>query len=85
MRHSRLQQGAYVVFLGSLLYCGGTLPCGRFYYEAVEGFFGNIFLKLSYQYVYLYMCFFIHIIDLLERGFLTLPFIKLQIRAANSN
>jgi hypothetical protein len=76
MRYSKLQQIFYTIFLGSIVYCGGTLPCGRFYYEAVEGFFGNIFLKLSYQYVYIYLGFIIHVIDMLERGFLTLPFLK---------
>lgn len=82
LRHSRLQQAAYVAFIGSIVYCGGTLPCGRFYYEAVEGFFGNIFLKLSYQYIYLYLCFFVHVIDMLEKGFLALPFLKTQVAAA---
>lgn len=76
MRQSRLQQTAYIVFLGSMLYCGGTLPCGRFYYEAVEGFFGNIFLKLSYQYIYIYLGFIVHAIDVFERSALSLPFLK---------
>jgi len=76
MRHSKLQQVMYVLFIGSILYCGGTLPCGRFYYEDVEGFFGNILLKISYQYIFLYMGFIIHIIDLVERNFLLLPFFK---------
>lgn len=77
IRHSRLQQIFYMLFVGSMLYCGGTLPCGRFYYEVVEGFFGNILLKVSYQYIFLYMGFIIHIIDLIERGFLSLPFFKM--------
>jgi ubiquinol-cytochrome c reductase cytochrome b/c1 subunit len=76
MRQSRLQQTAYIIFLGSMLYCGGTLPCGRFYYEAVEGFFGNIFLKLSYQYIYIYLGFIVHAIDVVERSALSLPFLK---------
>jgi len=77
MRHSKLQQTAYTIFIGSILYVGGTLPCGRFYYEAVEGFFGNVFLKLSYQYIFLYMGLIIHVIDLIERGLLSMPFFKL--------
>jgi hypothetical protein len=75
MRHSLLQQVAYTLFIGSILYVGGTLPCGRFYYEAVEGFFGNVFLKLSYQYIFLYMGFIVHFLDLIERGFLSMPFL----------
>jgi len=82
MRDSRLQQCAYTIFVGSILYVGGTLPCGRFYYEAVEGFFGNIFLKLSYQYIFLYMGAIIHVVDLLERGFLSMPFFKLYCETA---
>ena len=77
MRHSKIQQAAFTVFVGSILYVGGTLPCGRFYYEGVEGFFGNIFLKLSYQFIFLYMGFFIHVIDLIERGLISVPYFKL--------
>jgi hypothetical protein len=85
MRHSSLQQTCYVVFVGSIIYVGGTLPCGRFYYEAVEGFFGNVFLKLSYQYIFLYMGVIVHIVDLLERGFLSMPFMLLYCDSSVSN
>ena len=74
MRHSLLQQSFYICFIGSIVYVGGTLPCGRFYYEAVEGFFGNVFLKLSYQFIFLYMGFILHVVDLIEKGFLSTPF-----------
>jgi hypothetical protein len=74
-----------VVFVGSIIYVGGTLPCGRFYYEAVEGFFGNVFLKLSYQYIFLYMGVIVHIVDLLERGFLSMPFMLLYCDSSVSN
>lgn len=67
LRHSPLQQGLFFVYLSSLVYVGGTLPCGRFYYEAVEGFFGNSVLRLSYQYLYLYMGFLAHVVDRAER------------------
>jgi len=50
-----------------MLYVGGTLPCGRFYYENVDGFFGNSFLRLSYEYVYLYLGLLAHVSDRLER------------------
>lgn len=75
MRHSPVQQAAYILFVGSIAYVGGTLPCGRFYYEAVEGFFGNVFLKLSYQYIFLYMGLIVHLLDLAERGFLATPYL----------
>jgi len=60
----------YVGFFSSILYVGGTLPCGRFYYENIDGFFGNAFLRLSYEYLYLYLGLFAHVIDQLERRFL---------------
>lgn len=67
MRQSILQEIAYVGLFSSILYVGGTLPCGRFYYENIEGFFGNSFLRLSYEYVYIYMGFLAHVIDAFER------------------
>lgn len=73
MRHSAVQFAAYVVFLGSVLYVGGTLPCGRFYYEGVEGFFGNVFLKASYQYIYAYLAVLLHALDRAERWANGLP------------
>jgi hypothetical protein len=35
----------------------------------MEGFFGNIFLKLSYQYIYIYMIFLMHFSDKFEKFF----------------
>jgi hypothetical protein len=75
-RGSLAQHGAFVAFVASILYVGGTLPCGRFYYEAVEGFFGNSVLKLSYQYIYLYMGALVHLLDAGERWIATLPTAK---------
>lgn len=72
VRHSKLQQAAFVLFFASLVYVDGTLPCGRFYYEGAEGFFGNSFLRLSYQYLYLYLGVIAHALDLLERWYLGL-------------
>lgn len=60
----------YVSFFSSILYVGGTLPCGRFYYENIDGFFGNAFLRLSYEYLYLYLGLLAHVVDQLERRFL---------------
>ena len=69
MRHSGLQEVLYVCFFGSILYVGGTLPCGRFYYENIDGFFGNAFLRLSYEYLYLYLGVLAHLADQLERRY----------------
>lgn len=64
---SIFQQILFYLFVGSVFYVGSVLPCGRFYYEAVEGFFGNIFLKLSYQYIYIYLIFLMHAGDSFEK------------------
>jgi hypothetical protein len=76
MRYSPLQQGLYVVFFSCVTYVGGTLPAGRFYYEAVEGFFGNSFLKMSYQFIYLYLGLLIHNADHVERWLRSLPLVR---------
>ena len=76
MQHSSAQQVGYVFFMGSLLYCGSVLPCGRFYYEGVEGFFGNTALKLSYQYIYFYLAVALHMLDAVERAAQTLPLLS---------
>jgi hypothetical protein len=39
------------------LYCANSmLPCGRYYYEPEGGYVGNPWVKFSYQYMYLYLC-----------------------------
>jgi len=67
MRESLIQQIFFIIFIGSILYVGGTLPCARFYYDGEEGFFGNTWLRISYQYLYAYMFVIIHWVDRLER------------------
>lgn len=79
VRNSPLQQAFFLAFLMSLVYVGGTLPSGRFYYEAVEGFFGNSFLRLSYQYIFIYMGFLAHATDRAERWVSSLPRQKYRI------
>jgi hypothetical protein len=56
-----------VVFISSLLYVGGTLPCGRFYYESFEGFTGNSWLRFSYQYLYIYLGYLAHVAEKFDR------------------
>lgn len=62
-----MQRVLFVFFLGSMWYVGGTLPCARFYYEGEEGFFGNSFLRVSYQFLYTYLIVVIHWADRVER------------------
>ena len=73
MKHSPLQLTLFVGFVASITYVGGTLPAGRFYYEGVEGFFGNSILKTSYQYIYLYLLALLHCAELAERRVLAFP------------
>jgi hypothetical protein len=72
MRKSSTQQGAFIVFLGSMWYVCGTLPCARFYYEGDEGFFGNVFLRVSYQFLYAYLAIILHWLDKAERSVLNI-------------
>jgi hypothetical protein len=49
------------------LYCSASmLPCGRYYYEPEGGYVGNPWVKFSYQYIYLYMAWFVHHLDLID-------------------
>jgi quinol-cytochrome oxidoreductase complex cytochrome b subunit len=73
MRSSIVQQSLFVALAASVWYVAGTLPCGRFFYEGVEGFFGNAFLRASYQFVYAYLAFVAHAADRVERAVLALP------------
>lgn len=72
VRQSPVQEALYFSFMFSMLYVGATLPCGRFYYENVEGFLGNTFLRLSFQYIYLYLGLVAHGVEALERRYLAL-------------
>jgi hypothetical protein len=49
------------------LYCTASmLPCGRYYYDPEGGYVGNPWVKLSYQFVYLYLGWIIHHLDLFD-------------------
>lgn len=67
LRYAPLQQFFFVAFIASLLYVGGTLPCGRFYYESFEGFIGNGWLRVSYQYLYVYLGYLAHVVERVDR------------------
>jgi len=67
-RQSYVQEILYASLFSSILYVGGTLPCGRFYYENVDGFFGNSLLRLTYEYIYIYLGFLAHFVDYFERS-----------------
>lgn len=72
-RMSALQQAGFTVFAGSMAYVGSVLPCARFYYEGVEGFFGNSALRISYQLLYAYLLVFLPVVDAIEAGLVGAP------------
>jgi hypothetical protein len=49
------------------LFCSASmLPCGRYYYEPEGGYVGNPWVKFSFQYIYIYMAWFAHHLDLID-------------------
>jgi hypothetical protein len=49
------------------MYCTQSmLPCGRYYYAPEVGYVGNPWVKFSFQYMYLYLAWIIHHLDLVE-------------------
>jgi hypothetical protein len=49
------------------IYCAASvLPCGRYYYEPEGGYVGNPWIKFSYQYIYLYLFWILHHLDVLD-------------------
>jgi len=67
MQNSRLQSTAFCLFVLSLLCSASMLPCGRYYYEPEGGYGGNVWVKFSLQYVYLYLAWLLHHLDLIDR------------------
>lgn len=63
---STMQYYSFVIFVGCIFYVSSVLPCGRFYYEEEQGFYGNTLVKVSYQYIYFYLFFFMHVVEKLE-------------------
>lgn len=75
-KDSKIQKITFLIFVLSLAYVGGTLPCARFYYADDEGFFGNSLLRLSYQYLYIYLIFIVHYVDKIEKRVCTIAVAK---------
>jgi len=66
MQNSILQTTTFILFMLSLFCLNSMLPCGRYYYEPEGGYVGNPWVKLSLQYMYLYLCWLLHHLDLLD-------------------
>jgi hypothetical protein len=61
------------------LFCANSmLPCGRYYYEPEGGYVGNPWVKFSFQYMYLYLCWILHHLDLIDHYiiYLTQTFLR---------
>ena len=66
MQSSLFQTGGFILFMLSAYCTSSMLPCGRYYYEPEGGYVGNPWVKFSYQYIYLYLGWFLHHLDLIE-------------------
>ena len=69
MQNSLVQTSAFIVFMLSLFCSASMLPCGRYYYEPEGGYVGNPWVKFSYQYIYLYLAWIVHHLDILDHYF----------------
>ena len=66
MQNSILQTSVFIIFMLSLYCVASMLPCGRYYYEPEGGYVGNPWVKFSLQFVYLYLGWIVHHLDLLD-------------------
>lgn len=66
MQNSTLQTTLFIIFMMSLYCANSMLPCGRYYYEPEGGYVGNPWVKFSYQYMYLYLGWIVHHLDLFD-------------------
>ena len=66
MQNSILQTSFFIIFMLSLYCVASMLPCGRYYYEPEGGYIGNPWVKFSMQFVFLYLGWIVHHLDLLD-------------------
>jgi hypothetical protein len=87
MQTSFIQTVSFIVFMLSLFCTASMLPAGRYYYEPEGGYMGNPWVKFSLQYIYLYLGWFVHHLDVIDhyvfkfsRSFFKYTYYKLFIR-----
>lgn len=66
MQNSILQTTVFIIFMLSLYCTASMLPAGRYYYEPEGGYVGNPWVKFSLQFVYLYLGWILHHLDLID-------------------
>nr|QPL15892.1 cytochrome b [Strombidium sp.] len=66
MQNSILQSTFFILFLSSLFTASSMLPCGRYYYDPEGGYVGNPWVKYSFQYIYIYLGWLIHHLDIID-------------------
>jgi len=66
MQSSTFQTAAFIIFMMSMYCAASMLPCGRYYYDPEGGYVGNPWVKFSYQYLYLYLTWILHHLDIIE-------------------
>ena len=65
-QNSILQTSFFILFMMSMYCTASMLPCGRYYYEPEGGYVGNPWVKFSYQFIYVYLAWIVHHLDLLD-------------------
>jgi quinol-cytochrome oxidoreductase complex cytochrome b subunit len=66
MQNSLLQTFFFISFLMAIINVSSMLPAGRYYYEDEAGYVGNPWVKFSLQYIYIYLGWIIHHLDLID-------------------
>jgi len=66
MQNSIFQSTTFSLFMLSLFCSASMLPCGRYYYDPEGGYVGNPWIKWCLQYIYLYMGWLLHHLDIID-------------------
>lgn len=72
MQNSIIQSAFFLTFLVAVSVVSSMLPCGRYYYEPEAGYRGNPWVKVSLQYIYIYLGFIIFHLDRVEHRIIRL-------------
>ena len=66
MQNSHSQSFIFLLFMLSMYCTASMLPAGRYYYEPEGGYVGNPWVKYSLQFIYLYLGWLLHHLDVLD-------------------
>lgn len=66
VKDSLFQSLMFIIFILSLFTVSSQLAVGKMNYDDLNGYSGSIFVKWSYQYIYFFLGFLIHNLDIIE-------------------